>query len=386
MASIKKPIPMPHVVITDTSTLWFEDKHFAVDPLFDTFVKDYASPFSLEIKVPEVVRGELLFQQTTSALNSLKRANAEIDSVSKVTCKSYSHRVTDERVKKEVEAKLDNWVGSIHAQVVATPTNTIQWPVLVQQAIWRKPPFTFNSKDKDNEKGFRDALILETIISLVSRDTRKVQFAFLCKDKLLRETAEERLALDPRFSAYELIQDLRSYLDLTKEALEDKFIKAIMARASQKFFVKEESDSLYYRDNIRLHLKEKYASYFENPEMSEQRPGLRRGLLGRPRGGGWEPTDSGMFWIGRSQYVERSEENIYIWKNELNHVRRYSQKSTGDDEDVRTQLLVLTFQIKWKSRVTTNGRFMSYEFLDDELSEKAFRKITDEDIVNWHLD
>ena len=50
------------MVITDTSAVWHEDKHFVVDPEFDKFWKNYADQFGFELVIPEVVKGELLFQ------------------------------------------------------------------------------------------------------------------------------------------------------------------------------------------------------------------------------------------------------------------------------------------------------------------------------------
>lgn len=50
---IKKQKPKPHVLIPDTSTLWHDDKQHVVDPRFDEFWDGYASPFSLELAIPE---------------------------------------------------------------------------------------------------------------------------------------------------------------------------------------------------------------------------------------------------------------------------------------------------------------------------------------------
>ena len=70
---IRKQKPKLHVVIPDTSTLWLKDKQHVADPKFDVFWDSYATDFSLEMKIPEVVRGEVLFQQSTSALKSLDK-------------------------------------------------------------------------------------------------------------------------------------------------------------------------------------------------------------------------------------------------------------------------------------------------------------------------
>ena len=386
MATIQKPKPAPHIIIPDTSTLWFEDKQYPVDPNFDTFLSEYSHDFALEVKIPDVVRGELLFQQTTSALKGLKRANDEILKVSKITQKKYKHRVTEDRIRREVEAKLDTWFKRFHWEVLPTPTNTINWPTVIKQAIWRIPPFSYNPKDKNDEKGFRDALILETLVHFVSQESRDIQFAFLCKDQLLRESTESRLKSDTRFSAFELIEDFRTYLDLTKEKLEDKFIKTIISRASQKFFTKGDKSCLYYSADIRSSLLKKYESYFNNPERSEEGNNRRYSLLRRVRGNRWESLDSGMFWIGRTQYSNREDNNIYIWHNEINFIQQYIQEPEASNKNSIHRILHLTFKINWKSKVASDGRFISFDLISDDLTSNKFIIPTEDDVKKWKLE
>jgi len=131
----KREKPDPHIVFVDTSTLFFENKGPPVDPTFNEFWTDYCVEFDLELRVPEVVRGELLYQHSTKALDSLEKANEHIAKVGHVTNKSYSHRVDNSRVKKEIESKLDDWLKSVSAEVIITPTNTIQWNNIIEMLL-----------------------------------------------------------------------------------------------------------------------------------------------------------------------------------------------------------------------------------------------------------
>ena len=326
MARIRKARPKPHVVITDTSTVWHEDKHYVVDPEFDKFWKNYADQFGFELVIPEVVRGEILFQQTTSATKGLKKANQAILDIQRVTHRQYSHRITEHRVRQEVELKFQRWAESKSAKVLLTPTDDINWPKVIRSAIWREPPFLLDSQIPDNEKGFRDCLILETVKHFCSQESREIPIAFLCKDKVLRETTEAVLAADKRFSTYELISDFKTYLDLTKEKLEGAFIKAIVLRAHTKFYAKGDPECLYFRDNVMEILKQKYNKHFENPEVSEdQTLGLILPPLLLSGQRKWEPADSGMFWISRSQFVKTDDEGQYVWLNTVTYVRQYGR-------------------------------------------------------------
>lgn len=110
MGKIKKPSPPEHIVIVDTNVLWHKDKGYVVSPDFDSFWDKHSDTFPMKLILPEVVKGELLFQQTTSALKLLEKANQEISDISRITERKYSHRVTHERIKKEVEdALMGGW-------------------------------------------------------------------------------------------------------------------------------------------------------------------------------------------------------------------------------------------------------------------------------------
>ena len=214
--------------------------------------------------------------------------------------------------------------------------------------------------------------------------------AFLCKDKLLRETAEKHLAHDDRFTAYEFISDLRSYLNLTKERLEDAFIKSIIKRALEKFFTIGDPKCLYYRENIRSMLQKKYQNYFDNPEESEQLPTGLLGLPIRQDQNLWERVGQRTFWIERPQFVAVANENEYTWLNIVTFVSQYKREQTRRGllagSGFLEQVQILPFHITWRAKVTTDGRFWNYSYVSDELKGNVFRIPTEEDRREWQLE
>jgi len=95
MARIVRPSPPEHIVLVDTNILWHEEKKHVVNPDFESFWDKYSASFPMKLIIPDVVRGELLFQQSTSAAKLLEKANREIAAISEITEKKYSHRVTE---------------------------------------------------------------------------------------------------------------------------------------------------------------------------------------------------------------------------------------------------------------------------------------------------
>ena len=167
MSKLTKPSPLEHIVIVDTNILWYKDKSEVVSPEFDQFWDQESGSFPMKLMIPEVVVGELLFQQTSSALKALGKANEEIKRVSSVTGKTYSHQITEERVRNEVKKRMDAWIDGKGAEVRTTPVDDMNWSELITNATWRRPPFTSDQNNPKNEKGFRDALILETVLGFL---------------------------------------------------------------------------------------------------------------------------------------------------------------------------------------------------------------------------
>lgn len=183
--------PIPHVIIPDTSILWCEDKKPAVSPDFESFWDNHQKLVPLELVIPEIVRGELLFQQVTSALKQYEKVTSTLGELSAIAQCKHEFSITAEEIKAQVCHKFDRWMERKGGQGKALPQQ-IGWARLAEAAVWRQPPFSFDPKNPDNEKGFRDALILETICDFVSEETRDVGIAFVCSDKLLLDTAKSR--------------------------------------------------------------------------------------------------------------------------------------------------------------------------------------------------
>lgn len=381
MTRPKREKPDPHIVFVDTSTLFFEDKGPVVDPAFDSFWARYSSQFELELRVPEVVRGELLYQHCTKAFGALSNANQYIEEVSHITEKKYSHRVSDDRVKKEIETKFDAWVSGKNASILRTPINTIVWDEIVQRALWRRPPFSAGKA----EKGFRDALILETIIHECASERSRKQIVFLCKDRLLKDSADTFLERDDRYVSFEYINEFKSYLDLKNEELESKFIRKITARANEKFFNLRDDNCLLFRVDFTDLVEKKYSRYFEDPRLSEKSnfiPGLLSPSVE------WVPVTHGKFWVSYPQFVRKDDGGDYIWMSTVTFVRVYSKRasiSSPFEPEEPSRVLILPFCVTWSSKVTSDARFLSTALLEVELEDNEFRAPTNEEREKWEL-
>jgi len=391
-------------VLVDTNILWQQKKDSVANLEFETFWSEYSTEFDLTLIVPEVVRAELLFQHAESARKALERASESFRDLSTVTAHQYSPRIEVDRVKRQVEEKIDHWLLEARAVIAPLPYDAVNWREVVRAAVWHEPPFALDPKNPDNEKGFRDALILECVSAHVATLPAGVMACFVTNDKLLQAATQTRCAT---CSIYEGTQAMGSYLKLTAEKLQKEFITAILQKAQEKFFTQGDPESLYHREQIEQKLEEKYS--------------VRR-LAPSPQplsfGPSWTALDVGRWWITLApEFRRKSARGRYHWRNVVTFVRWYkkdtpwaptvAQSEPGgmEQKDVGStvtafsaaraiitafggpdpQILICKYGVDWACSIKTDGRF--HKFAIEQLVEigKEFRQATDQERKFYEL-
>lgn len=387
--AIVKELPPIHVVVPDTNILWHSDKSHAVNPEFDEFWQRHCKALKMELLIPEVVVGELNFQQATSGTKVLNKIHESLKELSAVADQKHGSKVTVQSIKDQVAEKIGRWIKSRSATVVRTPTKDVDWPALIQSAIWRTAPFTYDPKNPDNEKGFRDALILETLKSIVGNALPlDKNVVFICKDQLLRNSAIEFFNSKQSVLCFESLKDFEGYIKLTQEKLTNKFVTGIQNRARKRFFTKGDLTCLYTKENVPELIKSKYASELEPPANQSNSLGTLLTFGSNLRNVSWEPI-YGMRWIGSTTFEKLQHPRKYFWSTSVTVARRFRQvlESSGPAslEFSDERILLLPVQVKWSATVKTDGRFHDLTINDFVAEEPTFKVATPELINEWGL-
>jgi len=383
MTKIRKAEPPPHIIVIDTNVLWWEDKTIVVNPDFDSFWSTFAESFPMKLIVPEAVYGELLFQQTTSALKHLEKANQEIAAIQGITGKKYTHRLTDEKIRTQVKERLDEWCGGKTAVIHQTPIAAIDWKSVIDSALWRRLPFTPDPKNPKNEKGFRDCLILETVAAICAVNTRNENVAFICNDYALRTAADSRLSKMKSYASYDSIKGFESFIELTRKNLTDSFVKSILFRARSKFHDEESTDSLIYRDGFLRTLRAKYAEKIDKAPDND----FLYGLLSSARRS-WVPQNAEQVWITRPQFDRLEGKAIYHWISKVTFVRLFEREKSYDGEVASLadkRLMVLGIAVKWRSEVRADGRFFDCSISSHDEVEYKCETPTPEELERYGI-
>lgn len=379
---IRRKKPPLHFLIVDTNCIWHENKELVICPSFEKFWEEYTFNYDLKLVIPEVVYGEILYQQTTSNLKTLERINKQFETLSKVSNKPYSHKISETRVRNDVRDRLDKWMSHVKASREPTPIEKVNWAELIQSSIWRKPPFI---DEKDCEKGFRDALILETVRAFCERE-KDNEIAFMSLDRVLREASKDQLNY-VNFSAYESIEEFASYLKLTGEQLTESFIRSIQKRAKFKFFKSLDYTCLYFTENISDRIKKQFESEFSTA-MEDFMSRLQRPLLGeKPLQSSISISDEKR-WITPAQFERLEDNDVFYWKSIVTFVelfRAQNKIAVLPDSMTEKRLRVLKFAVHWNAKVTSDGRFRNITLNDITFHSKSFEEPTTNDLENYQI-
>lgn len=106
------------ILVPDTSILWKKEKDSVSNQDFEDFWKEVSSNYLIELVIPEVVAGELIFQHYTSAINRWKKIKENLSELNSIAQKEYRFRPKMGDIKQGVEKSLKNGSANIKGKFV----------------------------------------------------------------------------------------------------------------------------------------------------------------------------------------------------------------------------------------------------------------------------
>lgn len=370
-----------HLLIVDTNILWYDQKATVANPEFERFWEEHCNELPISIAIPEVAFQELKVQQNMSGRRAMDKATAALEKVSTVVQTDFKHRVTEKKISEKIDRKFEAWRRKHQATIIKTPYTKISWKTIVENALWRKPPFEEGDRKDRSEKGFRDSAILETIIDHVKEVPNTTSISFVCNDELLRETADKKLKDQQNFSVFDSLNGFESYIRLLREDLTNKFVKRIFRKVRAKFFTMGDENCYYNLFRLREEMDSQSLKFTEDPEKMVN--GFRSLFASSVE---WHAESAGTYWIGLPIFQEISEGNIYQWRTPINLALFYNPQSHSAVEVVQSppqKLLLIKFQAAWQVKITATSRFYNPELQSVELLSKSFEVPTEEELDKY---
>lgn len=380
-----------HVLLVDTNVLFTKSESQFVSSEFIEFWESHLSKVKIELLLPSVVRGELLFHKTADALSELKSIDTGLSKIQRLTDSKYSHTSQDALIKKASEKKLDKELGKFRTKILPVPTKRMNWEDVIDSSIWRIPPFSPN-RNRNTEKGFRDKLIMETIVDYVEKSKSQQPIIFATADGLLFETVKLKLEDCSYFLAFKSLEEVDSHLRLETEQVTKDFATLVTRRATKRFFDQSNHSSLLLREKIIDQIRSKYRSEFEVNKFDLQE--MLKDAMSKESTPKWTPDTNERVLVSSPQFDKRVGEHDFFWRSTITFIQMYSKDSGDQGSENRLHklmgllnrnLLVLRVTVVWKARIKADMRFYKMELCELILDERTFEPPTTEQSETYKL-
>ena len=240
-------------VVFDTNVIYSGSASYLVNIELAELIKTNMSYHDLEISwhLPETVIMEREFQMIKKGIEFLEPVRKLEDLL------GHKLNITEEIFSERVKCAIIKQMDDISLTKINLITEKINWNSLINKALKRVPPF----EDNKNEKGFRDSLILEAFDQLVqssSKTSSSCRIAFVCNDSLLMEAVKERTKGSNNIRYLKDLTSLKGLINILVSEIEETLINEISNIATELFFIPENRDTLYFKEDVRKTINDKF--------------------------------------------------------------------------------------------------------------------------------
>ncbi len=262
------PRPSKLKIVLDTNTIYSPSEGEFFAHRMKALVKSPRphSTLSLEWYLPDIVLREREYQLRLKALD----LQAKIKKLERYIGRSVD--ITPSQVRDSLRTELRRQSDELGFQIVPLSANQVAWDKLIEDSLDRNPPFQGGSadteKETEKEKGFRDALILETFLQFVSDPKNKgetVILVFVIYDKLLRETTQSKLKQMKNVRVLQSIDELGGLINtLADSQIREEFIARIKPKVEKFFFNSEDPRTIESVRKLIQEISTQFASELES--------------------------------------------------------------------------------------------------------------------------
>jgi PIN domain len=362
------------ILFVDTNAIWTGDENVGrldlVPAQFRQQWQQISAPGDVKLVIPDVVLFELAYQKQRQVLKAHKDARTNLERIEsilplgipKIPEKSWGE------IGHAVQASLRKQVKEIpHCQSVAIPYDAIAKNIrgIVDGSLWRLPPF----KEGNNEAGFRDSLILETIryfhAGLIHSD-----IALITKDGRLKEAIRREFSGAKNFGLYSDLAEYENFLNLARIRYQPEFLHSVASKAGDLFV-----PSIWMEARVAKQLIDRYDLTvghfaFEQPKAPPLET-LRAGLFALGTGGtARECAGDPLQYFGNTKLVSVVGDNEFHWMTRVLLITPYAPvqgllSSSQNQNDVVFRVLLTS--VEWKAVITDDQDFTNAELLRDQL-------------------
>jgi PIN domain len=241
--------------------------------------------------LPEMVRDEREYQMRQKAqelLPSLSKLERVI---------GHGLGITPEILKDRIAATIAQQLNQYGLTLLPLDSNTVDWGQLIQASVNRSPPFDAGEK----EKGFRDAVIVETFMQEVKRSPKTSStciLAIVSEDALVRDAVRTKATGATNVRILTDLEELTSLVNTLASEVSEEYVAELQPKAGAMFFTNsDDKTTLWYTWDLDKSARERFKD-----ALAEKPPGITR------------VTNKGNFITLKPQFVSKAGQ-VITWQS-----------------------------------------------------------------------
>lgn len=250
-----KPVAV-HVVM-DTNALFTDRADKLLSPQISDFIIHASKNTGNDIfwYLPSMVRKERHYQMLQSGLKL-------VPSVKKIeSLLGIDLQINVEKLDSRVSEAIDRQISLHGLRQIEPDYSKIDWASLIDNAAFRKPPFS-----ESGEKGFKDAIILETFLQFVdSLPKSGCRIILLTSDTTLKESSMQRTSTASNATIIANLDDLKNLLHAIASHLPEDQIERLQNLAAPLFWTKDDNTCLWIKSSLGLKVNEAVSAAAPSP-------------------------------------------------------------------------------------------------------------------------
>ena len=276
------------MVVFDTSVLYTKVAYELLRSEVKELIESNSQHSDLSIKwyLPSVVVDERRYQMQCAAFELLPY----VTKLERLL--GHNLNITEDILKIRVNDAIEKQLSELSVSTLDIETSQVDWKSLINRAVYRLSPF----EPGDKEKGFRDSLIADTFLQLVSQSPTTpsiCRLAFVSNDVLLSEYIKSSTNEAKNVRILFAVSELESLINTLVSEATEEFIADIQGKVQKYFFDEENENGLFFKEKIRDKIREPYSEQLNwVPEV-----GLSR--------------ENGTWWVGKPVFVKKEGQRTF---------------------------------------------------------------------------
>lgn len=226
MAEHKKHVI--HVML-DTNILFApKNMHHIFSRQVEAMIRESATHTDVAVRwmIPAMVRSERIWQMRGLAIGHLNATR----NMQKLFGQTWVEN--EDAVANVISKTVDGQLRSLNTEIIECDVSLVDWATLISAAALRLAPFSSG----DSEKGFRDAVICETIYQRIKQIALGDETCIVVSaDDLLRETIGKHLGVPTSVKLLKSLDELRNEINFLASPIDAETAQALSFKAGEVF-------------------------------------------------------------------------------------------------------------------------------------------------------